>query len=94
MTWRRGKNGEPGRFDTDEEAWKKSLTGALTNAANEVGVGADVHLGLFDDSKYVNDRTRDAVAEQGAADTAARLGAATCARRGRTPSGCPSASSP
>jgi hypothetical protein len=74
VAWRRGKNGEPGRFETDEEAWKKSLTDALTKAASEVGIGADVHLGLFDDSKYVNDRTRDAVAEQGAADTAARFG--------------------
>ena len=73
VAWRRGKNGEAGRFETDEEAWKKSLTDALTKAASEVGIGADVHLGLFDDSKYVNDRMRDAQAEQGAADTMARL---------------------
>ncbi|MBY0335930.1 MAG: hypothetical protein K2X11_04910 [Acetobacteraceae bacterium] len=80
VTWRRGKNGEAGRFDTDEEAWKKSLTDALTKAASEVGIGADVHLGLFDDSKYVNDRTRDAEAEQGATDGAARLADAQEAR--------------
>lgn len=47
---------------TDEEAPKKSLTDAESKALASLGFSADVHLGLFDDSKYVNDRTQ-AVAE-------------------------------
>ncbi|WP_207538757.1 hypothetical protein [Sabulicella rubraurantiaca] len=74
VSWRRGKNGEAGRFETDEEAWKKSLTDALTKAASEVGIGADVHLGRFDDVKYVEARNQDAEAEQVAAEGAARMG--------------------
>lgn len=40
---------------TDDEAFKKAFTDAITNALKLVGVGADVHMGLFDDSKYVNE---------------------------------------
>ena len=43
-----------GRY-TDEEAPKKSLTDAITKALSMLGFSADVHLGLFDDNKYVND---------------------------------------
>lgn len=71
--WRRGRNGEAGRFETDEEAWKKSLTDALTKAASELGIGADVHLGLFDDVKYVETRHQDAEAEQVATEGATRM---------------------
>lgn len=38
---------------SDDEAFKKSYTDAITNALKMIGVGADVHMGLFDDSKYV-----------------------------------------
>lgn len=40
-------------ISTDDEAYKKSFTDAVTNALKLIGVGADVHMGLFDDSKYV-----------------------------------------
>lgn len=40
---------------TDEEAPKKSLTDALTKALAMLGFSADVHLGMYDDNKYVND---------------------------------------
>lgn len=40
---------------TDDEAFKKAFTDAITNALKLVGVGADVHMGMFDDSKYVNE---------------------------------------
>lgn len=40
---------------TDEEAPKKSLTDAESKGLAALGFSADVHLGLFDDSKYVND---------------------------------------
>jgi polyhydroxyalkanoate synthesis regulator phasin len=46
-----GKN-KYGPF-TDEEAPKKSLTDALTKALSMIGFGADVHLGHYDDNKYV-----------------------------------------
>lgn len=37
----------------DDEAFKKAFTDALMNAFKFVGVAADVHMGLFDDNKYV-----------------------------------------
>lgn len=45
---------------TDEEAPKKSLTDAIGKALSMLGFSADVYLGLFDDSKYVNDRKAEA----------------------------------
>lgn len=48
----RNRNG----WFTDEEAPKKSLTDALTKAASWLGFAADIHLGLWDDSKYVAER--------------------------------------
>lgn len=42
-------------YFTDEEAPKKSLTDAESKALSALGFSADVHMGLFDDSKYVND---------------------------------------
>lgn len=44
-----------GNVFQDDEAFKKAFTDALTNALKLIGVGADVHMGLFDDNKYVND---------------------------------------
>lgn len=48
-----GKNKHGPTFD--DEAYKKAFTDATTNALKMIGVGADVHMGMFDDSKYVND---------------------------------------
>lgn len=39
---------------TDEEAPKKSLTDAITKALSMLGFAADVHMGMYDDNKYVN----------------------------------------
>jgi hypothetical protein len=52
-----GKN-KHGWF-TDEEAPKKSLTDAMSKALSLLGFGSDVHLGLYDDSKYLNDLKRE-----------------------------------
>lgn len=41
-------------LSSDDEAFKKAFTDAITNALKMIGVGADVHMGLFDDNKYVN----------------------------------------
>jgi len=45
------KNG----FFTDEEAPKKSMTDAMSKCLSLIGFSADVHLGLYDDNKYVAD---------------------------------------
>lgn len=39
---------------TDEEAPKKSLTDAMSKCLSLLGFSADIHLGLYDDNKYVN----------------------------------------
>jgi hypothetical protein len=44
---------------TDEEAPKKSLTDATTKALSWLGFSADIHMGLYDDNKYVNDLRRE-----------------------------------
>lgn len=46
----------PERWDNDDEAFKKAFTDAVTNALKMVGAGADVHMGLFDGSKYVDEK--------------------------------------
>ena len=45
----------PERWENDDEAFKKAFTDAVGNAFKFLGVGADVHMGQFDDSKYVRD---------------------------------------
>lgn len=44
---------------TDEEAPKKSLTDAMSKALSWLGFGADVHLGLYDDNKYVSELRKE-----------------------------------
>lgn len=44
---------------TDEEAPKKSVTDCMSKCAVLLGVSADVHLGMFDDNKYVNQRRQE-----------------------------------
>ena len=39
----------------DDEAFKKAYTDALTNALKLLGVGADIHMGLWDGNKYVDE---------------------------------------
>jgi|SRR5882672_4718236 len=52
-------------FFCDDEAFKKAFTDALGNAFKFIGVAADVHMGLFDDSKYVQEMRQEfAPAEQ------------------------------
>lgn len=56
-----GKN-KNGAF-TDDEAFKKAFTDAVGNAFKTIGVAADIHLGLFDDDKYVTQAKADFAAE-------------------------------
>lgn len=51
----RNKNG----FYTDEEAPKKSLTDAMSKCLSLLGFSADIHLGLYDDNKYVAELRRE-----------------------------------
>lgn len=44
---------------TDDEAFKKAFTDAIGNAMKQIGMSADVHMGQFDDSKYVNELTKE-----------------------------------
>lgn len=63
----------PERWESDDEAFKKAFTDALMNAAKQIGVGADVHMGMFDDSKYVRQVEREfAEAENGGAASSAQ----------------------
>lgn len=57
-----GKN-KYGPF-TDEEAPKKSLTDGMTKCLSMLGFSADVHMGRYDDNKYVNDLRREAANTQ------------------------------
>lgn len=55
----KNKNG----FYTDEEAPKKSLTDAMSKCLSLLGFSADIHLGLYDDNKYVASLAREFAAD-------------------------------
>jgi len=57
-----GKN-KYGPF-TDEEAKKKTLTDAISKCLSWLGFSADVHLGRYDDNKYVNDLRKEFAEEK------------------------------
>ena len=67
------KRKDGGAF-TDDEAFKKAFTDAIGNAMKHIGVAADIHMGLFDDSKYVAEMRKefadDAQGGNGAKQTA------------------------
>jgi len=54
-------------LQSDDEAFKKAFTDAVGNAFKFLGVGADIHMGQFDDSKYVQEVARE-FAAQGAGE--------------------------
>lgn len=64
---------------SDDEAFKKAFTDAVTNALKLIGVGADVHMGMFDDNKYVNTMKAE-FAEEPADKPAARKSSAALKR--------------
>jgi len=51
----------PPRWENDDEAFKKAYTDALTNALKMLGAGADVHMGLWDGNKYVDEKPEAAL---------------------------------
>lgn len=52
-----------GQWFTDEEAPKKSMTDAMLKALSLIGFAADIHLGQYDDNKYVATLKREGVDE-------------------------------
>lgn len=54
----------PERWENDDEAFKKAFTDAIGNAMKHLGMSADVHMGRFDDSKYVRDAEEEAKASE------------------------------
>ena len=59
---------QAGTFN-DDEAFKKAFTDAVGNAFKFIGVGADVHMGLFDDSKYLNEVKQEFAPKQETVNT-------------------------
>lgn len=57
-------------LNVDDEAFKKAFTDAVNNAFKFLGVGADIHMGQFDDSKYVQQAARDFAEREAAGDEA------------------------
>ena len=62
---------QSGGLRGDDEAFKKAFTDGITNALKMIGVGADVHMGMFDDDKYVNS-LREEFAEDDGSDNRKR----------------------
>ncbi len=59
----------PERWENDDEAFKKSFTDALSNAMKHLGMSADVHMGLFEDNKYIRHVEAEIAAEERQAAT-------------------------
>jgi hypothetical protein len=55
-----------GDWYTDEEAPKKSLTDAMSKCLSMLGFAASIHLGLWDDNKYVAAVKADYAGDHGA----------------------------
>ena len=52
---------------SDDEAFKKAYTDALTNACKMLGAGADIHMGLWDGNKYVDETPEEKSSNGGTA---------------------------
>lgn len=61
-----------GGYFMDEEAAKKSVTDAATKCLSYLGFGGDVHMGMFDDSKYVSRIAEEKAAEERAEEQRAK----------------------
>ncbi len=56
LSGRRSGNDKP---YIDEEAYKKSITDGLSKCFSMLGFSADIHQGLYDDNKYVEELRKD-----------------------------------
>lgn len=66
----------------DDEAFKKAFTDALMNAFKFLGVGADIHMGMFDDNKYVEQMRIEFGEAESAAVSAAKVAIQLCKSAG------------
>lgn len=57
----------------DDEAFKKAFTDAVNNAFKFIGVAADIHMGLFDDSKYLAEVSAEFAPVEPVAEKPAKL---------------------
>jgi hypothetical protein len=57
---------------SNDEAFKAAYTDAMSNAMKMIGMGADIHMGFFDDQKYVREAAEH-YQEQRAAPVAAEV---------------------
>jgi hypothetical protein len=69
---------------TDDEAFKKAFTDAIGNAMKHIGMSADVHMGRFDDSKYVQELRDEARQESNSAPQQGRSAPAAVPRTSGT----------
>jgi hypothetical protein len=51
----------------DDEAFKKAFTDAVNNAFKFIGVGGDIHMGMFEDDKYVTETKQEFAQQEKAA---------------------------
>src|SRR5690554_4690978 len=72
---------------TDTEAPKKSLTDAIKKALSMLGFSADIFLGMYDDTDYVQQRQAEAALEQAENREAEQIGRASCRERGEMAGG-------
>jgi hypothetical protein len=72
----------------NDESYKSAFTDALGNAMKHLGVGADVHMGRFDDHKYVREMREEFAAEPEARPQAPQK-PAEAPQYPRTPNGGP-----
>lgn len=75
-------NRKDGQQFLDEEAAKKAVTDGITKCLSYLGLGGDVHMGQFDDSKYVAE-VREEYAKQAAAEKAEKADPGDAAWRDR-----------
>ncbi|MGH1478798.1 MAG: hypothetical protein ACRBM6_08760 [Geminicoccales bacterium] len=53
-----------GNVFIDDESYKKAYTDAVGNALKFLGMSADIHMGQFDDAKYVQELRREKAEEE------------------------------
>lgn len=53
----------------DDEAFKKAFTDAVNNAFKFIGIAGDIHMGMFEDDKYVTETKQEFAAQAQASES-------------------------
>lgn len=64
LTVRAAKDGREAYEFLDEDAAKKAITDAVSKCCSYLGAGGEVHMGLFDDNKYMSEKKDEAAASK------------------------------